>query len=101
MTVQAYQTLYESSIAYGMRKALMAEQKRNEMTARIKELEEAWEELAEETRKLQQEQEDVVRKFSDESEREDKEHTSNVDRLNALNNDYKNELETLLSTPAK
>jgi dynein light intermediate chain len=25
MTVQAYQTLYESSIAYGMRKALMAE----------------------------------------------------------------------------
>ena len=26
MTIQAYQTLYESSIAYGMRKALMAEQ---------------------------------------------------------------------------
>ena len=25
MTIQAYQTLYESSIAYGMRKALMAE----------------------------------------------------------------------------
>ena len=25
MTVQAYQTLYESSIAYGMRKALQAE----------------------------------------------------------------------------
>ena len=31
MTIQAYQTLYESSIAYGMRKALMAEQKKNEM----------------------------------------------------------------------
>ena len=29
MTIQAYQTLYESSIAYGMRKALMAEQNKN------------------------------------------------------------------------
>ena len=38
MTVQAYQTLYESSIAYGMRKAHMAEQKKNEMNSRIKEL---------------------------------------------------------------
>merc|ERR1712100_911679 len=38
MTVQAYQTLYESSIAYGMRKALLAEQKKNEMKSRIKEL---------------------------------------------------------------
>jgi dynein light intermediate chain len=31
MTIQAYQTLYESSIAYGMRKALMAEQRKNDM----------------------------------------------------------------------
>ena len=46
MTVQAYQTLYESSIAYGMRKALMAEQKKNEMQSRIKELEDSCEELA-------------------------------------------------------
>ncbi len=36
MTIQAYQTLYESSIAYGMRKALMAEQKKNEMQTNIK-----------------------------------------------------------------
>jgi dynein light intermediate chain len=31
LTVKAYQTLYESSIAFGMRKALMAEYKRSEM----------------------------------------------------------------------
>ncbi len=30
MTIQAYQTLYESSVAYGMRKALQAEQSRAE-----------------------------------------------------------------------
>ena len=35
MTIQAYQTLYESSIAYGMRKALAAEQSRAEMQLRI------------------------------------------------------------------
>ena len=30
MTIQAYQTLYESSVAYGMRKALQAEQSKQE-----------------------------------------------------------------------
>ena len=35
MTVQAYQTLYESSIAYGMRKALQAEQRKAEMIIKI------------------------------------------------------------------
>merc|ERR1712224_4042 len=39
MTVAAYQGLYESSIAYGMRKALMAEQRKAEMQAKIKRLE--------------------------------------------------------------
>jgi dynein light intermediate chain, axonemal len=34
MTVAAYQTLYESSIAFGMRKALIAEQRKAEMQAR-------------------------------------------------------------------
>jgi dynein light intermediate chain, axonemal len=38
MTVQAYQTLYESSIAYGMRKALQAEQKKAEMLIKINQL---------------------------------------------------------------
>ena len=39
MTIQAYQTLYESSISYGMRKALMAEQGKNEVTQGIADLE--------------------------------------------------------------
>ena len=36
MTVAAYETLYESSIAYGIRKALMAEQKKTELDSKIK-----------------------------------------------------------------
>ena len=39
MTIAAYQTLYESSIAFGMRKALMAEHRKAEMEAKVKQLE--------------------------------------------------------------
>jgi dynein light intermediate chain len=35
MTVAAYQTLYESAVAFGMRKALQTEQGKSEMEARI------------------------------------------------------------------
>ncbi len=35
MTIQAYQTLYESSIAYGMRKSLQSEQRKKEMELKI------------------------------------------------------------------
>ena len=38
MTIAAYQTLYESSIAFGMRKALMSEQRRGEMKEEIRKL---------------------------------------------------------------
>ncbi|KAH0577847.1 Axonemal dynein ligt chain [Spironucleus salmonicida] len=40
MTIAAYQTLYESAVAFGIRKTLLAEQGKTEMTTRIKELEE-------------------------------------------------------------
>lgn len=48
MTVQAYQTLYESSIAYGMRKALQAEQRKAEMLIKINQLNAVCEDLEEE-----------------------------------------------------
>lgn len=39
MTISAYQTLYESSVAFGMRKALQAEQGKSDMETKIKQLE--------------------------------------------------------------
>ena len=36
MTVAAYQTLYESSVAFGMRKALQAEQGKSDMEKKVK-----------------------------------------------------------------
>ncbi len=35
MSIAAYQTLYESSVAFGMRKALQAEQGKSDMEARV------------------------------------------------------------------
>lgn len=37
MTLRAYQTLYESSVAFGMRKALMAEQGKSELERKVRE----------------------------------------------------------------
>ena len=45
MTIAAYQTLYESSVAFGMRKALMAEQGKADMEQMLKELQEEKREL--------------------------------------------------------
>lgn len=35
MTIAAYQTLYESSVAFGMRKALQAEQGKSDMEKKV------------------------------------------------------------------
>ena len=99
MTIQAYQTLYESSIAYGMRKALMAEQGKNEMSSNIKQLEDTCNEHAEEIQRLNKEIEETVKRDEEERLREEKGHQDQVEYLNALNDDYKRELEDLLSTP--
>ena len=50
MTLLAYQTLYESSIAFGIRKALRAEQGKTDMEARIANLEEERQRLEKEAR---------------------------------------------------
>ena len=101
MTIQAYQTLYESSIAYGMRKALMAEQNKNDMNSTIKSLEETNEERANEIRRLENEIADKIRADEEEQQRAQKGHDDQVKYLQDLINDFKKELETLLAPPTK
>ena len=98
MTIQAYQTLYESSIAYGMRKALMAEQKKNEMQTNIQQLRTAYDELEHEVKRLDDEIVNVVKQDEEDRQRDQKAHEDQVEYLKALNQDYKSELEQLLST---
>merc|ERR1712091_787445 len=53
MTIAAYQTLYESSVAFGMRKALQAEQGKSDMEAKIKSLESEKSDLERQVQELQ------------------------------------------------
>ncbi len=63
MTIQAYQTLYESSIAYGMRKALQAEQSKAEKLLQLASLEKRCTEKANEI-------DDLRRRINDKLEEE-------------------------------
>ena len=54
MTILAYQTLYESSIAYGMRKAMQAEQAKAEKLNKISSLRQICHENDEQINKLRQ-----------------------------------------------
>ena len=74
MTIQAYQSLYESSVAYGMRKALMAEQKKNEMQTNITQLKQSLDELENEVTRQDQETIDIVKRDQEEVDRETKAH---------------------------
>ena len=99
MTIQAYQTLYESSIAYGMRKALIAEQWKNQMQTQIKSLEDRCESLNRENKQMEQEIEDMINKDEEERLKDNKAHEDQVNYLNELNADYKSDLEKQLSAP--
>lgn len=50
MTIAAYQTLYESSVAFGMRKSLMSEQGKSDMEEEINGLKEEKRELEQQVR---------------------------------------------------
>ena len=70
----ALQQLYDSSIAYGMKKALIADQTKSVMHDRIKGLEKENKELNKTILELEDESEDIVRKFDEEREAVIEEH---------------------------
>lgn len=69
MTIQAFQTLYESSVAYGMRKALQAEQRKAEMLIKIKQLDDTCDELESEVNDLKNKIRRMLKAEKDDRER--------------------------------
>ena len=100
MTIAAYQTLYESSIAYGMRKALMSEQRKNQLQSEIKTLEDTCNRLTNETKQYEEDIKKMEAQDEEDRATEQKAHLDKVNYLNDLNTEYKQELETMLSAPA-
>ena len=97
MTTAAYQALYESSVAFGMRKALMAEQRKSELRARAKL-------LAAEVRDLERQGEQAQARMAEleagEKERfgaEEERHQAEVAKLKGVNEELKENLEGLLA----
>ena len=70
----ALQQLYDSSIAYGMKKALIADQEKSAMHDRIKALEKENKELTRHIEDLEDESEEIVRKFDESREAVIEEH---------------------------
>ena len=78
MTIQAYQTLYESSIAYGMRKALQAEQSKAEMLLKIQHLQEESTDLEDEVDELRRRIDGMLKEEQSDKQRAKDEHEREV-----------------------
>jgi len=101
MTVSAYCTLYESSIAYGIRKALMAEQRKFELMAAMKNLTAQKKELQNQVDSLRATLQATKQKAQERRDGDEKSHADDVERVQRTNEQMKTSLENLLSAPKK
>mmetsp|Transcript_87274 Transcript_87274/g.244953 ORF Transcript_87274/g.244953 Transcript_87274/m.244953 type:complete len:233 (-) Transcript_87274:136-834(-) len=101
MTICAYQSLYESSIAFGMRKALQAEQRRNQSNAKMRTLSADNRKLRNEVEDLEVKIEQIERTEADRREHEERKHKEEVDMLKKMNLQRKDQLEAMLQAPKK
>merc|ERR1712224_420510 len=85
MTICAYQSLYESSIAFGMRKALQAEQRRNQCSAQLKSLTADNRKLKNEVSELEDKIAQIERNEEQRREQEERRHKEEVEMLKKLN----------------
>jgi dynein light intermediate chain len=101
VTIACYQTLYESSIAFGMRTHLQAEQRKEEMKVEIKKLEAATKELERQVEETKARCESLQKQEAERREQALQAHDSNVEQLQRNNANLKRELEAMLSVPSE
>ena len=101
MTIAAYQTLYESSIAFGMRKALQTEQGKADMESRIQQLESEVKDLERQVSEWKTKCEFVEKRESERRSQEEKKHAEEIQYLTKHNKQLKQQLETFLQTGNK
>lgn len=97
MTIQAYQTLYESSIAYGMRKALQAEQRKAEMLIKINQLTDTCDELESEVDDLKRKIMSLLKQEKKEKEMGERRHQDELKVISDENQIIKNNLKMTLN----
>ncbi|KAH0631055.1 hypothetical protein JD844_005136 [Phrynosoma platyrhinos] len=89
MTIAAYQTLYESSVAFGMRKALQAEQGKSDMEKRIADLEDEKRDLERQVNEQKAKCDAIEKRELERRQVEEKKHTEEVQFLKRTNQQLK------------
>eukprot|EP00762_Andalucia_godoyi_P006928 ANDGO_08335.mRNA.1 33 kDa inner dynein arm light chain len=101
MTIAAYRTLYESSVAFGMRKALLSEQGKLELADRNKDLEGQVAALQRQAKELQAKLEATEKREAERRAAEEKKYTDEIAFLKKTNQQLKNQLDSLLAPQQK
>jgi len=97
MTLHAFQTLYESSIAFGIRKALQAEQGKTDMETKISRLEEDKAGLEKEVSDLKRSCEMIEKRAAEQKLADEKNHADEINFLKRTNQQLKAQLEGIIS----
>ncbi|CAF0732477.1 unnamed protein product [Adineta ricciae] len=97
MTLRAYQTLYESSVAFGMRKALMAEQGKSELERKLIQLEEDKRDLERQLKETKANAEAAEKKLNEQRQVEERKHMEEINFLKKTNQQLKAQLEGLIA----
>jgi len=100
MTMACYQTLYESSIAFGMRKALQSEQNKLEMHAKIKALEGECKDLQKQVLDGRARCENLEKRDQERRIEDGNKHREEVEFLKKHNQSLKKDLEAQLAIPS-
>lgn len=98
-TIRAYQSLYESSVAFGMRKALVGAQRKGELSSKVKILSAEVAELERTVESLTARCESMEAADRERFTAEEEKHAAEVAKLKAGNEQLKEALEALLAPP--
>jgi len=101
MTIAAYQTLYESSVSFGMRKALQAEQGKMDLEKRIVVVEEEKKGLEAQVASLKAKCDEIEKKGAELRDVEKKKHEEAFQFQKRTNEQLKNQLESMLAPGKK
>jgi len=97
MTLAAYQTLYQSSVAFGMRKALQAEQGKQEMLEKIENLDEEKLNLERQVADLKAKCEAIERREAERRSQDDKKHQDEIQFYKRSVQQLKQQLEGIIA----
>lgn len=101
LTIDSYRNLYESSIAFGIRKAVNADKHKSEMKSKIEGLKLECNNLERDVNSLKNKI-DLAKRAQEESRKQrEEEHQKKVEELKKKNDFLKDELELKLSSKTK